>query len=94
MKQQGLKWARLAAKYGDADSRKFVVDVLSKSHLDVDREEAKQLASQWNIPLRLFVRSGAGVYVLQHQLICYPPTSYKFLPLSPSSYALLRAILC
>lgn len=48
----GLKWARLAAKYGDADSRKFVVDVLSRSHLDADQEEAKQLASQWNIPAR------------------------------------------
>lgn len=48
----GLKWARLAAKQGDIDSRKFVVDVLSRSRFDVDREESKRLAEQWNIRAR------------------------------------------
>ena len=44
-----LMWARLGAEQGDLNLRKFVVDVLSKSSLAVEKDESIQLANKWNL---------------------------------------------
>ncbi len=48
----GLQWARIGAEQGDANLQKLVVDVLSRSELDADRIESKNLAKKWNVSLR------------------------------------------
>jgi hypothetical protein len=45
----GLKWARIGAEQGDVNLQKLVVDILSRSELDTDKEESRELTEKWNL---------------------------------------------
>jgi hypothetical protein len=45
-----LPWIRLAAKQGDLQYRKLLLDILSLSTAQSDKDEAKLLSRQWGSP--------------------------------------------
>lgn len=45
--RSALPWIRLAANQGDPDSRKVLIDILSRSNAISDKDEAKLLSQQW-----------------------------------------------